>query len=206
MAGTMFVAARAGITVFATGGIGGVHRVSGTGQGRFDVSTDLQALADTPMIVVCAGAKSILDLPATLEYLETMGVPVIGWQTDTFPAFFSTSSGLPVTARVDTYEELLKLAHTHWSLGFRSALLVCQPLPKTEEVSREQIQAAEEQADQEAKQKGISGQAVTPFLLQRVNELTGGQSLKANETLLINNARLAAQISKGFVQGVGRLL
>lgn len=206
VAGTMYVASVAGISVFATGGIGGVHRVGEYGQGRFDISTDLQALADTPMFVVCAGAKSVLDLPATLEYLETMAVPVVGWGTDDFPAFYSASSGLPVTERVDTLEELMKLARTHWALGFRSAVLVCQPLPGPDELPAKEMEPAEAQADREAKQQGIRGQAITPFLLTRVNELTGGRALKANETLLVNNAKLAARIAKAFAQGLGRIV
>jgi len=206
VAGTMYVASRAGIQVFATGGIGGVHRVGEGGQGRYDVSPDLQALAETPMFVVCAGAKSVLDLPATLEYLETMAVPVVGWQTGTFPAFYTASSGLPVSASVDTLEDLMKLARTHWALGFRSAVLLCLPLPQVDEVPRREIESAEAQADRELSQQGIRGQAVTPFLLRRVNELTGGRSLKANEILLVNNARLAAGIAKAFAQGLGRII
>jgi pseudouridylate synthase len=194
VAGTMFAAQKAGIRVFATGGIGGVHR-----EARFDVSTDLQALADTPMIVVCAGAKSILDLPATMEYLETMAVPVVGWQTNTFPAFFTPSSGLPVSTRVDTLEDLVEFSLTHWELGFKSAILVCQPIPAVAAMHPSEIEPAEHQASSEAIQKGIRGQALTPFLLQRVNELTRGKSLQANLSLLLNNAQLAAQISKELV-------
>ena len=205
VAGTMYVASKAGISVFATGGIGGVHRVGTYGQGRFDISTDLQALAETPMFVVCAGAKSVLDLPATLEYLETMAVPVVGWETDDFPAFYSASSGLPVTERVDSLEQLMKLAFTHWALGFRSAVLVCQPLSAPDELPTQEMEPAEAQADREAKDLGIRGQAITPFLLKRVNELTGGRALKANETLLVNNAKLAARIAKAFAQGLGRI-
>lgn len=205
VAGTMYAASMAGIAVFATGGIGGVHRVGDGGQGRFDISTDLQALADTPMFVVCAGAKSVLDLPATLEYLETMAVPVVGWQTDDFPAFYSARSGLPVTERVDDLEDLMKLARTHWALGFRSAVLVCQPLPAADQLPAQEMEAAEAQADRESRQQGIRGQEITPFLLKRVNELTGGKALKANETLLLNNAKLAARIAKAFAQGLGRI-
>jgi pseudouridine-5'-phosphate glycosidase len=206
VAGTMFAAAQAGISVFATGGIGGVHRLGDQGHGRYDVSPDLQALAETPMFVVCAGAKSILDLQATLEYLETMAVPVVGWQTDSFPAFYTASSGLPVSARVDTLEDLMKLARTHWALGFRSAVLVCQPLPAVDELPAREVEPAEAQAAREARQQGIRGQAVSPFLLKRVTELTGGRSLKANEALLVNNARLSAGIAKAYAQGLGRLI
>jgi pseudouridine-5'-phosphate glycosidase len=190
VAGTMFAAYRAGIKVFATGGIGGVHEVE-----TLDISTDLQALADTPMIVVCAGAKAILDLPATLEYLETMAVPVIGYQTDEFPAFYSRYSGLPVSARLDSPQEIVHFARTHWDLGMKSALLVCQPLPPEQEIPAEKINRFIEQARREAHEQGIHGQPLTPFLLARLAELTGGESLRANLALLLNNARLAAQIA-----------
>lgn len=198
VAGTMYAANLAGISVFATGGIGGVHR-----EHRFDVSTDLQALADTPMIVVCAGAKSILDLPATLEYLETMSVPVIGWQTDEFPAFFSTSSQLPVSMRVDSLDEMTDFYRWHKELGLPSALLVTQPIPADAALNGPEVHEAEKQASMEASEKGIHGQALTPFLLQRVNELTKGKSLKANLALLKNNACLAAQIARALA-GSGR--
>lgn len=198
VAGTMYAANLAGISVFATGGIGGVHR-----EHRFDVSTDLQALADTPMIVVCAGAKSILDLPATLEYLETMSVPVIGWQTDEFPAFFSTSSQLPVSMRVDSLDEMTDFYRWHKELGLPSALLVTQPIPADAALNGPEVHEAEKQASMEGSEKGIHGQALTPFLLQRVNELTKGKSLKANLALLKNNACLAAQIARALA-GSGR--
>lgn len=194
VAGTMFAADKVGIKVFATGGIGGVHK-----EGRFDISTDLQALASTPMIVVCAGAKSILDLPSTLEMLETLGIPVLGYGTDEFPAFFSRCSGLPTSARVDSPEEAARFARAHWEIGMPSAVLVCQPIAETDEIPREQIDPIEEQASREAQEKKISGQALTPFLLQRVNELTNGKSMRANLSLLLNNARLAAQIAKFMV-------
>ncbi|MEZ0395625.1 MAG: pseudouridine-5'-phosphate glycosidase [Anaerolineales bacterium] len=190
VAGTMFAAQRAGIRVFATGGIGGVHEVE-----TLDISTDLQALADTPMIVVCAGAKAILDLPATLEYLETMAVPVIGYGTDEFPAFYSRQSGLPVSARLDSPAEVVQFAKTHWELGMKSAVLVCQPLPPEEEIPAENIAPIIEQARREAGEQGIHGQPLTPFLLARLAELTGGESLRANLALLKNNARLGAQIA-----------
>jgi pseudouridylate synthase len=198
VAGTMYAANLAGINVFATGGIGGVHR-----EHRFDVSTDLQALADTPMIVVCAGAKSILDLPATLEYLETMSVPVIGWQTDEFPAFFSTSSQLPVSMRIDSLDEMTDFYRWHKELGMPSALLVTQPIPADAALNGPEVHEAEKQASTEASEKGIHGQALTPFLLQKVNELTKGKSLKANLALLKNNACLAAQIARALA-GSGR--
>ena len=190
VAGTLFAAHRAGIQVFATGGIGGVHDLE-----TFDISTDLQALADTPMFVVCAGAKAILDLPATLEYLETMSVPVIGYGTDEFPAFYSRNSGLPVSARLDSPEEVVAFARAHWEIGMQSAVLVCQPLSVEEELPHEKVDGAITQAQKEARQQGIHGQSLTPFLLARLSELTGGESLRANLRLLLNNARLAAQIA-----------
>jgi len=193
VAGTMFVAHQAGIKVFATGGIGGVHEVE-----TLDISTDLQALSDTPLIVVCAGAKAILDLPATLEYLETMAVPVIGYRTDEFPAFYSRQSGLPLSARLDSPREIVEFAKAHWEIGMKSAVLVCQPLSPKEELPREKVDSAIQQARGEAHEQCIHGQALTPFLLARMAELTGGASLKANLALLLNNARLAAQIAKEF--------
>jgi len=193
VAGTMFAAHQAGIKVFATGGIGGVHEVE-----TLDISTDLQALSDTPMIVVCAGAKAILDLPATLEYLETMAVPVIGYGTDEFPAFYSRQSGLPVSVRLVSPREIVEFAKAHWEIGMNSAVLVCQPLSPEEELSREKVDSAIQQARNEAREQGIHGQPLTPFLLARMAELTGGASLKANLALLLNNARLAAQIAKEF--------
>jgi pseudouridylate synthase len=193
VAGTMFAAHRVGIKVFATGGIGGVHDVE-----TLDISTDLQALADTPMIVVCAGAKAILDLPATLEYLETMAVPVIGYGTTEFPAFYSRQSGLPVSVRLDTPQEVLTFAKIHLQLGLRSAILVCQPLSPEEEIPGGQIDSAIQQARLEASEQGVRGQSLTPFLLARLSDLTGGESLKANLALLKNNARLAAQIARAW--------
>ena len=194
VAGTMLAAAHAGIQVFATGGIGGVHK-----EALFDISTDLQALADTPMIVVCAGAKAILDLPATLEYLETMAVPVIGYQTNEFPAFFSRSSGLNVSVRLDSVEEIAAFARAHWEIGLRSAILVTLPLPPECDIPPEDINPIMEQASREAKEQGIRGQALTPFLLERINQLSEGLSLQANLTLLHNNATLAAKIAKTLV-------
>ncbi len=193
VAGTMFAAQRAGIIVFATGGIGGVHEVE-----TLDISTDLQALAETPMIVVCAGAKAILDLPATLEYLETMAVPVIGYGTDEFPAFYSRQSGLPVSARLDSPHQIVEFAKAHWEIGMKSAVLVCQPLSPEEELPREEVDGAIQQARREAHEQGIHGQQLTPFLLGRLTELTDGATLKANLALLLNNARLAAQIAIEF--------
>jgi pseudouridine-5'-phosphate glycosidase len=194
VAGTMFAAQLAGIKVFATGGIGGVHKES-----AFDISTDLRALAEIPMIVVCAGAKAILDLPATLEYLETMGVPVIGYQTDEFPAFYSRESGLNVSARLDSPEEVAAFAQAHWKLGMRSAMLVTNPVPETESISKSEMEPMILKASAEAIEQGIHGQALTPFLLSRISELSEGKSLRTNLALLLNNARLAALIAGEMV-------
>jgi pseudouridine-5'-phosphate glycosidase len=193
VAGTMFAAHQSGIKVFATGGIGGVHKES-----AFDISTDLQALASIPMIVVCAGAKSILDLPATLEYLETMAVPVVGYQTDAFPAFFSRDSGLKVSVNLGTPDEIVKLAQAHWDIGMRSAILVTQPVSQGDDLPKSDVDKWNEQAHKDAAAKKIHGQDLTPFLLQRINELSGGRSLRTNLSLLLNNARLAAQIAKSM--------
>ena len=198
VAGTMLAAQAAGIQVFATGGIGGVHR--NFGEASFDISADLTQLARTPLIVVCAGAKAILDLPATLEYLETFAVPVVGYQTDEFPAFYSRGSGMPVSARADSPLEVAILARTHWSLGMTSAVLVTVPPPEEIALPLEAVDGAIEQALQEARRKHLAGQQVTPFLLQRVSELTGGASLRANLGLLRNNARVAASISREMVK------
>ena len=191
VAGTLLAANLAGLKVFATGGIGGVHR-----DAPFDVSTDLIGLSRTPLVVVCAGAKAILDIPATLEVLETYGVPVIGYQTDDFPAFYSCSSGLPVSARADTPEQVAQIAQVHWDLGLTSAVLVCVPPPEDVALPTEAVAGAINQALAEAQAAGIHGQAVTPFLLQRVGELTHGSSLRTNLALLRNNARVAAQIAQ----------
>src|SRR5512137_1530404 len=148
VAGTMYIAEKAGIRVFATGGIGGVHK-----EARFDISTDLQALASIPMIVVCAGAKSILDLPATLEYLETMGVPVVGYGTDKFPEFFSPGKDLPVSVKLDTPEEVAEFAHSHWDVGMKSAVLVCQPIPAELAIANDEIAPILEQVSNEVREK-----------------------------------------------------
>lgn len=195
VAGTLFAAHHAGVKVFATGGIGGVHEVV-----TLDISADLQALSETPLIVVCAGAKAILDLPATLEYLETMGVPVIGYGTDEFPAFYSRHSGLPVSVRLDSPVEVVKYARAHWGLGMKSAVLVCQPLSQEDALPREEVEGAIQQSRLEAHNKGITGQALTPFLLSRMAELTQNKTLVANLALLHNNARLAALIARELSQ------
>jgi pseudouridine-5'-phosphate glycosidase len=190
VAGTMIVAAAAGIQMFATGGIGGVHR----GQ-PFDVSADLIELGRTPVAVICAGAKSILDLPLTMEVLETQGVPVIGYQTDTLPAFFSRSSGLPLDARVESVEEAAKVVRAALALGLGHGVLIANPVPEHVALDETIAERAIQQATDEAAAQGIHGKAVTPFLLARVSELTGGESRRANTALLVNNATLAAQIA-----------
>ncbi len=190
VAATMWIAAQAGIQVFATGGIGGVHR----GQ-PFDVSADLPELAQTPVVVVCAGAKAILDLPLTLEWLETHGVPVLGIGTDTFPAFYSRSSGLPVDARCDTAGQAAAIIRAKYELGLTGGVLIGVPVPEEFAVPNADIEPAIQQALRLAEAEHIRGKAITPFLLQHVSELTGGESQKANIALLENNARFAAQLA-----------
>ncbi len=190
VAGTITALHRAGIQVFATGGIGGVHRNAPN-----DISADLYTMAQTPVIVVCAGAKSILDLPATLEALETLSVPVVGYQTSTFPAFYARSSGLPVTAQVEDPEEAAVLARAHWEMGVNSAVLLAVPAPLEDALPDKTMQEAVDQALQDAGEHNIHGQEVTPFLLNRVSELTGKSSMKANLGLLLNNARIAARVA-----------
>jgi pseudouridine-5'-phosphate glycosidase len=190
VATTMWIAARAGIHVFATGGIGGVHRGNG-----FDVSADLQELAQTPVIVVCAGAKAILDLPATLEYLETHGVTVIGWQSDEFPAFYSRRSGLPVDVRCDSADDVVALWQAKQELQLPGGLLVTVPIPVEEEIPATEIEPFILQAVAEAEQQGLRSAQVTPYLLSRLVALSGERSLHANLALLKNNAAVAAQIA-----------
>ena len=190
VAGTIYLAEKTGIKVFATGGIGGVHRQPG-----MDISADLPQLATTPLIVVCAGAKAILDLSSTLEYLETSSVPVIGYRTDEFPAFYSRSSGFPVGVRIESPEEVVKFAKAHWEMELSSAVLVTVPPPLGVALPNDEVERAINQALDEAIIANIHGQAVTPFLLSRISELTGGASLRANLGLLRNNARVAAEIA-----------
>ncbi len=198
VAGTLVAAAMARIQVFATGGIGGVHRGA-----PFDVSSDLLELGRTPMVVVCAGAKAILDLPATLEVLETQGVPVIGLGTDEFPAFYARRSGLDVPVRVDSTVEIAAIVRAHWQLGMRSAVLVVVPPPAEAALDEQEMEIMIAQALEDAHQQGIMGQAVTPFLLTRMAELSGGASLQANLALLVNNAQVAAQIAGHLASGPG---
>lgn len=207
VATTMWIAHRAGIEIFATGGIGGVHRNAlGTGSsadsntGSSDISADLQELAQTPVIVVCAGAKAILDLPATLEYLETFGVSIIGMGTDEFPAFYSRSSGLQADVRCDTAEEVAQIWRAKQSLGLPGGLLVAVPVPEADEIPADEIEPAIQQALTEASEQGLRSAEVTPFLLTRIGELTGARSLTANLALLKNNARVAAEIAVALAQ------
>ena len=195
VAATMMLAAMAGIAVFATGGIGGVHRGA---QQTFDVSADLQELSRTPVAVVCAGAKSILDLGLTLEYLETHGVPVIGFKTDSLPAFFTRSSDFKVDYRLDTADAIANVMHAKWDMGLNGGLVITNPIPEAFAMPAGKIDLAIAQALQEADSQHITGKATTPFLLDRVNQLTGGNSLAANIELVLNNARLAAAIAIAY--------
>ncbi|MBE5901406.1 MAG: pseudouridine-5'-phosphate glycosidase [Lachnospiraceae bacterium] len=190
VATTMIIAAMAGISIFATGGIGGVHRGA---QQTFDISADLEELAMTPVTVVCAGAKAILDLPLTLEYLETKGVPVLGYQTKELAAFYTRHSGLEVDYRIDSPAELAKAIHVKKELGMQGGILVSNPIPEEYSMDADVINKAIDQAVKEAEEQGVHGKATTPFLLARVKELTGGDSLDSNIQLVYNNAKLAAQ-------------
>lgn len=190
VATTAFLAYRAGIKVFATGGIGGVHRGD-----RTDVSADLPELARTPIIVVCSGAKIVLDLPATREWLETYGVTVLGWKTDDFPAFYSRSSGLAVDARVGSGKEVSKIAEMRNELEMPNTVLVCNPVPGAEELPITDVEAILFDALKSAKEQGIKGKEVTPFLLAQLSERSEGRTLKANIALLENNARVATEIA-----------
>jgi pseudouridine-5'-phosphate glycosidase len=214
VAATLRIAAMAGIHVFATGGIGGVHRPFLSLRGataeqerrsnpqnnmpaQWDVSADLAELSRQPVLLVCAGAKAILDLPATLEQLETLGVPVIGYQTNNFPAFYSVESGLPTSARADDPQYVAELARKHWELG-GGGLLLAAPPPAESALPRADVESWIAQAVNEADAEGIRGQAVSPFLLKRVSELSGGKSLEANLALLKNNAMIAAGVAKAL--------
>jgi pseudouridine-5'-phosphate glycosidase len=191
--GTMVLAHGAGIRVFATGGIGGVHRGH-----AFDVSADLEELARTPMIVVCSGAKALLDLEATRERLETLGVPILGYETDRLPAFYSCQTDLSVDARVDSPAEIVAMALARDKLGLSASLLVAVPVPAADELPREEAEAAIAAALQLAEEKGVHGEAVTPFLLARIAELTDRRSMQANLSLLVNNARLGGRIARAL--------
>jgi pseudouridine-5'-phosphate glycosidase len=192
VAATMIIAALAGIKVFATGGVGGVHRGAQT---SMDISADLDELSKTPVAVVCAGAKAILDLGLTLEYLETRGVPVIGYRTDELPAFYTTKSGFPVDYRMDTPEEIAAAIRAQNFLGSPGGMLITNPIPEKYAMPFDVISAAIENALREADRTGIKGKATTPFLLAKITELTGGQSLESNIRLVFNNVELAARIA-----------
>jgi pseudouridine-5'-phosphate glycosidase len=187
---TMIIANLAGIKVFATGGIGGVHRGAET---TMDISADLEELAMTPVMVICAGAKSILDLGLTLEYLETKGVPVIGFGTDELPAFYTRRSGFKVDYRIDTPEELAAAFRAKLDMGLGGGMLVTNPIPEEYSMDPDRINAAIDQAIAECNEKGIKGKDTTPFLLARIKDITGGDSLDSNIQLVLNNARLAAR-------------
>ena len=195
VAATMFLAARAGIGVFATGGIGGVHRGH-----PFDVSADLTELSRTPVTVVCAGAKALLDLPLTFEHLETLGVPVIAFGTDEIPAFYSRRSGLRADVRADTPEQVARIIRARRALGLPGGELVCVPVPEADELANDIAEAAIVQAQAEADAQGIHGAAATPFMLGRIAALTHGASVRANTALLANNARVAAQIARALAR------
>jgi pseudouridine-5'-phosphate glycosidase len=198
---TMFLAHLAGIRVFVTGGIGGVHR---DGQRTFDISADLTELARTPVAVVCAGAKSILDLGLTLEYLETAGVPVLGWRTDEFPSFHSRRSGLPVDQRIENEEEAAAVMKTKWDLGLEGGLIVAVPVPPEREIPFEEMSLHIDRATAAAKGAGIRGKALTPYLLEELLVLTGGRSLETNIALVENNAIVGGRIAAAFAKLMAR--
>jgi pseudouridine-5'-phosphate glycosidase len=197
VAATMWAAHANGISVFATGGIGGVHRDAGISG---DVSADLTALSRIPIAVVCAGAKAILDLPRTVEMLETLGVPIYGLQTDEFPAFYRRSSGLSVDSRMDTIEELADAMRTHFALGLGTGVLIANPIPASAELPAETYERALETALSDAERQEVRGRRVTPFLLDRLRALSGGESVRANLALLTNNARVAGQLARTLAQ------
>ncbi len=193
VASTMIIANMAGIKIFATGGIGGVHRGASE---TFDVSADLQELANTDVAVVCAGAKSILDIGLTLEYLETYGVPVVGYQTNELPAFYTRKSGFDVNYRVDSVEELASVIKAKSNIALKGGMVIANPIPEEHQMDYDVINNAINEAIKEAEAKGIKGKESTPFLLQKVKDITGGESLKANIELVFNNGRVAAKLAK----------
>jgi pseudouridine-5'-phosphate glycosidase len=200
VAGTMFIAARAGIHFFATGGIGGVHRGS---ENTYDISADLTELSRTPVAVVCAGAKAILDLPRTVEVLETLGIPVVGYGTNEFPAFYSRESGLPLQHRVDSPDEIARLIRIQWDLGCfgqgtSTGVVIANPPPAESALAREEIESLIVSALQATERAGIRGKSVTPFLLEEVGRTSRGKTLETNIALLINNAKLAAKIAVAY--------
>jgi len=195
VAATMICARMAGISIFVTGGIGGVHRGS---EKTMDISGDLMELARTNVAVVCAGIKSILDIPRTLEYLETQGVPVIGYRTDEFPAFYTTTSGNSVQSRINTAEEIARCMKVKWELGLDGGMVIANPVPREYAMDEEVIEEAITKSLKEASEKGIDGKAVTPFLLERISQLTDGESLKTNIALVCNNALVGAKIASAY--------
>ena len=195
VAATMICARMAGISVFVTGGIGGVHRGS---EKTMDISGDLMELARTNVAVVCAGIKSILDIPRTLEYLETQGVPVIGYRTDEFPAFYTTTSGYSVQSRINTAEEIARCMKVKWELGLEGGMVIANPVLREDAMDEEVIEEAITKSLKEASEKGIDGKAVTPFLLERISQLTDGESLKTNIALVCNNALVGAKIASAY--------
>src|SRR5262245_34456383 len=201
VAATMFIAALAGIHVFATGGTGGVHRGAET---TFDISADLGELAQTPVAVVSAGVKSILDIPKTLELLESLSVPVIGYRTSEFPAFHSRASGSRLEHRFDSVEEIAKLMALHWQIGARSGILIANPIPDAEAIDFGRLDAAIEKALSDARAQRIAQKEVTPFLLARLADITGGSSLRANMALIANNAGVAAEIAVAYERATGK--
>jgi len=195
VAATMIVAAQAGIRIFATGGIGGVHRGA---QNSFDISADLNELARTPVAVICSGAKVILDLPRTLELLETLGVPVVGYGTNEFPAFYVRESRLSLDARVNSPQEAARLISVHWALGLSSGMMFCNPPPASNALGREEVESLIEAALKSAEAAGIQGKPVTPYLLDHLANASGGRTLETNIALLVSNARVAGQIAVAF--------
>ena len=195
VAATMICARMAGISIFVTGGIGGVHRGS---EKTMDISGDLMELARTNVAVVCAGIKSILDIPRTLEYLETQGVPVIGYRTDEFPAFYTTTSGYSVQSRINTAEEIARCMKVKWELGLEGGMVIANPVLREDAMDEEVIEEAITKSLKEASEKGIDGKAVTPFLLERISQLTDRESLKTNIALVFNNALLGARIASAY--------
>jgi pseudouridylate synthase len=192
VATTMWIASEVGIRVFATGGIGGVHRGAND---TFDISSDLEEFSSTPVVVVSAGAKAILDLPKTLEYLETKGVPVIGYQTNEFPAFYYTNSGLILKNSVDSIKELASIVHTQSRLHAKQGMLIANPIPKEHALDKDAIESIITSAINEANKDNITGYALTPFLLAKIKELSQGESVKSNLELVFNNARVASELA-----------
>jgi pseudouridylate synthase len=195
VASTMIIAERAGISIFATGGIGGVHRQAET---TMDISADLEELAQTNVAVVCAGAKSILDIGLTLEYLETKGVPVLGFQTSELPAFYTRESGFKVDVRVESAEDVAAILRAKWDMGLKGGVIIANPVPQPYSLDFKEMEKVIQNALEEMKSKGVKGKDSTPFLLGKVKELTSGKSLETNIQLVLNNARVAAEIAVKF--------